>query len=94
VALAAAAAKRLEADAVLILQLARRGGTLALTGQLVAVSSETTLGSSRVDVALKPEETLAESFAPAAHRLAGALAAHLSAARSVRSRPPLTPAAP
>jgi hypothetical protein len=89
VALAAAAAKRLEADAVLILQLARRGGSLSLAGQLVAVSSETTLGTSRVDVALKPEETLAEAFAPAAHRLAGALAAHLSAARSARARPPL-----
>ena len=89
VALAAAAAKRLEADAVLILQLARRGGSLSLTGQLVAVSSERTLGTSRVDVALQSGETLAEAFAPAAHRLAGALAAHLSAARPVRARPPL-----
>lgn len=89
VALAAAAAKRLEADAVLILQLTRRAGGIMLAAQLVAVSSESTLGFSRLDVTLKQGEPLAESLGPAARRLAAALATQLSAARSAGTRAPL-----
>jgi hypothetical protein len=86
VALAAASAKRLDADTVLIAQLSRRGDTLALFAQLVAASSEATLGSARVEFVPAAGEALADAFAPAARKLAGALATHLSAARAAAAR--------
>jgi hypothetical protein len=89
VALAAAAAKRLDADAVLIAQLTPRGENLALAVQLVATSSETTLVSTRAELDVNRERPLAESFAPAARQLAAACVPHLAAAKSGRARSPL-----
>jgi hypothetical protein len=89
VALAAAAAKRYDADAVLIAQLAPRGEGLSLAAQLVASASETTLVSARAVIDLPRDRPLSESFAPAARQLAVACAPHLSAARSGRGRAPL-----
>jgi hypothetical protein len=88
VALAAAAARRLEADAVLIVQVARRGTALSLAVQLVAVGSESTLASARADVGAPGEHSLAEAFAPAARQLAALCAPHLAAARRGRSAAP------
>ena len=84
VALAAAAAKRLGADAVLLAQVLRRGEDLVLSAQLVAAVSEATLASARTEVPLKRDEPLAETFAPAARRIAAALSPRLAAARSSR----------
>ncbi|MHB8837164.1 MAG: hypothetical protein ACYC9Y_15850, partial [Candidatus Methylomirabilia bacterium] len=65
VALAASAGKKLDADAVLILQLTRRGEGLALDAQLIATASETTLASTRVEVQVLGGRSLAEAFAQA-----------------------------
>lgn len=89
VALAAAAAKRHAADAVLIAQLTPRGENLVLAVQLVATASETTLFSTRAEFDVNRERPLPESFAPAARRLAEACAPHLAAAKSGRGRAPL-----
>jgi hypothetical protein len=86
VALAAAAGRRLEADAVLVARLTRRAEGLAIAVQLIAVASETTLGSSRADVALAAGATLDETFRAAARQLATAIAPRLAAVRSGRSR--------
>lgn len=86
VALAAAAAKLLGADAVLVAQLVRRGDVLALSVQLIAAIAETTLASARADVPLLRDRSLAESFAPAARQLAAICAPRLAAARSARGR--------
>lgn len=86
VALAASAAKLLDADAVLIAQLTRRGESLALFAQLVAAATEVTLGSARVEFTPGADEALADSLAPPARRVAAALAAHLPTPRSDRSR--------
>jgi hypothetical protein len=71
---------------VLIVQLASRGASLTLSTHLVATSSETTLLSTRDDVDLPREHPLADSFAPAARRVATACAMHLPAARPARAR--------
>ena len=85
-ALAAAVARRLAADAVLIVQLTRRGEGLVLAVQLVATASTTTLVSSRADVVLRSDRSLAEDFAPAARQLAAACAPSLATVRSARGR--------
>jgi hypothetical protein len=89
VALAAAAAKRHDADAVLIAQLTPRGAGLVLAVQLIATASETTLVSARAEIDVLRERPLAESFAPAARQMAASCAPHLAAARSGRGRSPL-----
>ena len=86
VALAAAAGKRLEADAVLILQLTRRGEGLALDAQLIATTSETTLASARAEIPALGARPLAESFAQAARQVAAVCAPRLAAARSAPGR--------
>lgn len=86
VALAAAAGKRLEADAVLVARLARRAEALTLAVQLIAVASETTLAAARADVTGAGETALDEAFLAAARQLAGAIAPRLPAARSGRAR--------
>jgi len=86
VALAAAAGKRLEADAVLVARLTRRAEGLTLAAQLIAVASETTLAAARADVARAGEAALDEAFLSAARQLAGAIAPRLPAARSGRGR--------
>jgi hypothetical protein len=87
-AAAAAAARNLDADAVLVVQLANRGGSLALTVHLVSVASETTLTSARAEIGALGGRSLAEAFAPAARELAAACAPHLAAARGGRGRLP------
>jgi hypothetical protein len=82
VALAAAEGKKLDADAVLILQLSRRGEGLALDAQLVATASETTLASARSEIAVSGSGPLAESFAQAARQVAAVCAPRLASARS------------
>jgi hypothetical protein len=86
VALAAAAGKRLEADAVLVARLSRRAGTLALAVQLIAVASETTLATARADIGVAGDAELAGTFAPAARQVAAAVAPRLAAVRSGRGR--------
>ncbi|HWR98803.1 MAG TPA: hypothetical protein VN317_10320 [Candidatus Methanoperedens sp.] len=86
VALAAAAGRRLAADAVLVARLTRRGEYLALAVQLIAVSSETTLGAARADVTLVAAAALDEAFLPAARQLAAGLVPRLAALRSGRAR--------
>lgn len=81
VALAAAAGKRLDADAVLIVQLTRRGETLALDAHLIATSSETTLASARAQIPVAGDEPLAAGFALAARQVAAVCAPRLAAAR-------------
>jgi hypothetical protein len=81
VALAAAAGKRLEADAVLIVQLTRRGENLALDAQLIATVSETTLASARSQIPLSGDAPLADVFALAARQVAAVCAPRLAAAR-------------
>jgi len=82
VALAAAAGKKLAADAVLIVQLTRRGESLALDAQLIATASETTLASARVEIPVRGAHSLAEAFAQAARQVARVCAPRLAAARS------------
>jgi hypothetical protein len=89
VALAAAAGKRLDADAVLIVQLTRRGAGLALEAQLIATASETTLASARAEIPALGAQTLAEAFALAARQVAAVCAPRLAAARSASGRGPL-----
>jgi hypothetical protein len=86
VALAAAAAKRLEADAVLVARLTRRADGLTLAVQLIGVASETTLGASRADVPLTADAALDEAFQPAARQLVAVLAPRLASVRAGRSR--------
>lgn len=86
VALAATAARRLEADAVLVVRISQAPGGLTLSGQLIAVASESTLGTGRVAVPLPGEVALAEALAPAAHSLASTLAPRLASLRSGRAR--------
>ena len=81
VALAAAAGKKLDADAVLIVQLSRRGEVLTLDAQLIATASETTLASARAEIpALGARPS--EAFAQAARQVAAVCAPRLAAARS------------
>jgi len=82
VALAAAAGKKLAADAVLIVQLTRRGNGLALDAQLIATASETTLASARVEIPVVGARPLAEAFALAARQVAAVCAPRLASARS------------
>lgn len=89
VALAAAAGKRLEADAVLLARLARRGDGLALAVQLIVVSSETTLVTARADIGVSGDTALEEAFVPAARQLAASLGPRLATVRSGRGRGPL-----
>ena len=86
VALAAAAGKKLDADAVLILQLTRRGGGLALEAQLIATASETTLASARADIQVLGDRSLAEAFAQAARQVAAACGPRLASVRSAPGR--------
>lgn len=86
VALAAAAGKKLDADAVLILQLTRRGERLALDAQLVATASETTLATARAEIPAVGERSLAEAFAQAARQLAAACAPRLASVRPAAGR--------
>jgi hypothetical protein len=85
-ALAAAAGRKLAADAVLILQLSRRGQTLLLDAQLIAAGADTTLVSSHAEIPLQGERPLAEAFAVAARQVANACAPRLPAARSAQGR--------
>ncbi len=85
-ALAASAARRLNADAAIIAQLTRRSEGLALAVQLIAVASETTLVSARAEIAIPADRSLAEALVPAARQLAAACAPHLAATRSTRGR--------
>ena len=86
VALAAAAGKKLDADAVLILQLTRRGEGLALDAQLIATASETTLASARAEIPVPGDRPLAEAFAQAARQVAAVCAPRLASARSAPGR--------
>jgi hypothetical protein len=86
VALAAAAGRRLEADAVLVARLTRRAEDLALSVQLIAVASETTLATARTDVRLSADAALDEVFLPAARQIAAGIAPRLAAVRSGRPR--------
>jgi len=86
VALAAAAGKKLDADAVLIVQLSRRGDGLALDAQLIATASETTLASARAEIPVLGALPLAESFALAARQVAAVCAPRLASARSAPGR--------
>ena len=86
VALAAAAGKRLDADAVLILQLTRRGEGLALDAQLVATSSETTLATARADIQTLGDRPLAEAFAQSARQVAAVIGPRLGAVRTAPGR--------
>lgn len=86
VALAAAAGKKLDADVVIILQLSRRDGKLALDAQLISTASETTLASTRAEIKLLGDRSLAESFAQAARRVAAAFGPRLAAVRSAPGR--------
>ena len=86
VALAAAAGKRLDADAVLIVQLTRRGDGLALDAQLIGAASETTLASARAEIPLLGGTPLAEAFAQAARQVAAVCAPRLASARSAPGR--------
>jgi hypothetical protein len=86
VALAAAAGKKLDADAVLILQLTRRGGGLALEAQLIATASETSLAAARVDIQVFGDRSLTEAFAQAARQVAAACGPRLAAVRSAPGR--------
>lgn len=85
IALATAVAKRLEADVVLIVQITRSGNDLFVVAQLVAVSSEATLGSARGRVSLLREGDNAESFSTAARQLTAALAPRLAGVRPRRT---------
>lgn len=87
IALAAAAAKQLDADALIIAQLTRRGDSVTLTADLVATFSETTLATARAEAALKNGVPLAETFLTAARQIAASCAPHLAAARSRARRP-------
>ena len=86
VALAAAAGKRLDADAVLIVQLTRRGDGLMLDAQLIGASSETTLASARAEIPLLGGNPLEETFAKAARQVAAVCAPRLASARSAAAR--------
>lgn len=86
VALAAAAGKRFEADAVLIVQLTRRGEGVALDAQLIATASETTLASARAEIPVVGGRPLTEAFAQAARQVAAVCTPRLAAARSAPGR--------
>jgi len=81
VALAAAAGKRLDADAVLIVQLSRRDEGLTLDAQLIATASESTLASARAQIPVSADEPLAEAFSLAARQVATVCAPRLASAR-------------
>jgi len=81
-ALAAAAGRKLGADAVLIVQVARRGQSLVLDAQLIAAVAETTLASAHIDIPLQGDRPLSEAFGLAARQVANACAPRLPAARS------------
>lgn len=93
-ALAAAAARRVEADAVIIAQLTRRGAVLVLSADLVATASDSTLVTTRNEITPARERPLAEAFAPAARQVAAACAPHLSVARTLARRPASPAVAP
>jgi hypothetical protein len=82
VALAAAAGKKLDADAVLILQLTRRGEGLALDAQLIATASETTLATARAEIQTLGDRSLAEAFARAARQVAAVCGPRLASVRT------------
>ncbi len=82
VALAAAAGKKLDTDAVLLVQLSRRGSGLVLDAQLIATSSETTLAAARAEIPMPGDLPRAEAFAQAARKVAAVCAPRLAAARS------------
>ncbi len=86
VALAAAAGRKLDADAVLIIQLSRRGEGLVLDAQLIATASETTLASALIEIARPPGRPAAEAFAQAARQVAAVCAPRLAWARSATGR--------
>ena len=86
VALAAAAGNKLGADAVLIVQLSRRGDGLVLEAQLIATSSETTLASARAEIPVLGPRLVAEAFAPAARQVVAVCAPRLASARSAQGR--------
>jgi hypothetical protein len=86
VALAAAAGRRLDADAVLIVQLTRRGDGLMLDAQLIGAFSETTLASARAEIPLLGGDPLAEAFAKAARQVAAVCAPRLASASSASGR--------
>ena len=89
VSLAAAAGKKLEADAVLILQLSQHGEGLVLDAQLIATASETTLASARAEIAMSSDHPLADAFGQAARQVAAACAPRLASARPAgRGAPP------
>lgn len=81
IALATAAARRLDADAVLVVRITRSGNDLLVAAQLVATSSENTLGSARAKIALQRAGANAEVFATAARQIAIALAPRFSGIR-------------
>jgi hypothetical protein len=85
-ALAAAAGRKLGADAVLILQLTRRGEVLTLDAQMISAVSETTLASARAEIPVLGTRPLAEGFAQAARQVAAVCAPRLAAVRSAPSR--------
>lgn len=88
VALATAAGRKLAADAVLIVQLSRRGEVISLDAQLLTAASETTLASARAEVPVLGARPLAEAFALAARQVAAVCAPRLALARSARGAPP------
>lgn len=83
VALAAAAGKKLDADAVLLVQLTRRGGGLVLDAQLIATSSETTLAAARAEISMSGGHPPADAFTQAARHVAAVCVPRLASARSV-----------
>ncbi len=85
-ALASTAGRKLEADAVLVSRLTRSPAGMALTAEVIAVASESTLGSARSPVELGRDVAFAEALAPAAREIAAALAPRLAAIRSSRTR--------
>lgn len=86
VALAAAAGRKLDADAVLIVQLNRRGEGLALDVQLIATASETTLASARTEIAMLDTRPLAEGFAQAARQVVAVCVPRLNSALAAPGR--------
>lgn len=90
VALAAASGRKLELDAVLLVQPTRRGDKLFIDAQLIAAVSEATLASARAEIALADARPLGEEFTRAARQIAAACVPRLAAARSAAGRGPAT----
>jgi len=81
VALAAAAGKKLGADAVLLVRLTRRGGGLALDAQLIATVSGTILASPHAEISTPGDLPLAGAFAQAARQVIAVCAPRLASVR-------------